>query len=301
MTDRISAPNRPSLWGVPFFASLAMHLVLLGLLLFRWDASSTPSPTPPQPREIIHATAVDQAQVEAEMQRLEAREAAERRAAQAAREKLERQRRAEERRLAALKRQQQEEKKRLQTLAEARRQKAEEEARRQAERKKREQAEKARLAKLERERQEAERKRLEEEKKRREAERKRKAEEAARRKAEEAARRKAEAARKKAEAARKQQEIQAAVNEASYRIQQRVESYWLRPASYHTGLSCTIHVRLIPGGEVVEARVVRSSGNAAFDRSAEVAVRKASPLPVSDDPAVFETFREFNFKFDPEG
>ncbi len=85
------------------------------------------------------------------------------------------------------------------------------------------------------------------------------------------------------------------------RIQQRVERNWLKPQSYHAGLSCIIQVRLAPGGKVIEARVIRSSGDPAFDRSAEVAVHKASPLPIPADPAVFATFQEFNFLFKPQG
>ena len=66
------------------------------------------------------------------------------------------------------------------------------------------------------------------------------------------------------------------------------------------GLNCTLYVRMIPGGEVVEASVIQSSGNAAFDRQAENAVRKAAPLPVPSDPRLFQRMREINFVFDPE-
>ena len=54
------------------------------------------------------------------------------------------------------------------------------------------------------------------------------------------------------------------------------------------------------GGEVVEARVVHSSGNPVFDRQAETAVRKAAPLPVPDEPRLMQQMREFNFVFEPE-
>ena len=66
------------------------------------------------------------------------------------------------------------------------------------------------------------------------------------------------------------------------------------------GLSCTLYVRMIPGGEVVEARVIQSSGNASFDRQAENAVLKAAPLPVPSDPRLFRRMREIKFVFDPE-
>ncbi len=66
------------------------------------------------------------------------------------------------------------------------------------------------------------------------------------------------------------------------------------------GLSCLIRVKLIPGGEVVDAKVVRSSGDPLFDRSVETAVLKASPLPMPADVAMFKYFREINFNFNPD-
>jgi colicin import membrane protein len=60
-----------------------------------------------------------------------------------------------------------------------------------------------------------------------------------------------------------------------------------------------VEVRLIPSGDVVEAKIVRSSGNPAFDRSVEAAVFKASPLPVPPDREVVEKFRLLRFEFKP--
>jgi colicin import membrane protein len=56
---------------------------------------------------------------------------------------------------------------------------------------------------------------------------------------------------------------------------------------------------MIPGGDVVSVRIVRSSGDPVFDRSVESAVFQAAPLPVPSEPHLFEAFREFNFIFDP--
>lgn len=166
---------------------------------------------------------------------------------------------------------------------------------------------------------EAEQRREAEAKRQAEAEARRKAEEAAKRKAEAEAKRKAEEdARRKADEARRQQEAEAALQRelaaeqqsreaqslvAKYVpiIQQKVARNWRRPPSARAGMSCEVFVRLIPGGEVVEARVVKSSGDVMFDRSVETAVVKASPLPIPADPAMFERFRELRFVFKPEG
>lgn len=65
-------------------------------------------------------------------------------------------------------------------------------------------------------------------------------------------------------------------------------------------MKCKILVRLIPSGDVVSVRITQSSGNIAFDRSVEMAVNKASPLPVpKSDTGLFDHFREVEFVFDP--
>ncbi|MCK5668609.1 MAG: cell envelope integrity protein TolA, partial [Gammaproteobacteria bacterium] len=66
------------------------------------------------------------------------------------------------------------------------------------------------------------------------------------------------------------------------------------------GLECVLRVRLIPGGEVIDVSIVKSSGNEIFDRRAESATRKASPLPVPDDLIIFERhFRDNTITFKP--
>lgn len=83
-------------------------------------------------------------------------------------------------------------------------------------------------------------------------------------------------------------------------IRSRVSQSWNRPVGVVKGLKCVVSVRLAPGGEVLSARVVRSSGNTVFDRSVENAVFKAAPLPLPEDPTLFDNFREIEFLFSPE-
>ncbi|MFP6682844.1 MAG: cell envelope integrity protein TolA, partial [Gammaproteobacteria bacterium] len=78
-----------------------------------------------------------------------------------------------------------------------------------------------------------------------------------------------------------------------------VVSVFIYPPGLEDGLNCTLYVRMIPGGDVVEARVTQSSGNALFDRQAENAVRKAAPLPVPSNPRLFKRMRKIKFVFDP--
>jgi len=84
-------------------------------------------------------------------------------------------------------------------------------------------------------------------------------------------------------------------------IYDMVRQNWSRPPSARNGMSAKLLVELIPTGEVVAVSIVESSGNAAFDRSAEQAVRQSRRFEVPDENAIFEAhFRQFYFLFQPE-
>ncbi len=178
----------------------------------------------------------------------------------------------------------------------------------------------------ERRQQEAERKRLAEQKaeqqrlerlrKEREAEEQRLAAlEAERKMAEERRRREEEARRQREEderalqqqIAEEQQRLEAerqrlaqqTIGQHSALIRQAVSREWLRPTGSPNDLKATFRVRTIPSGDVVMVETVKTSGDSVFDRSAEAAIRRASPLPVPRDADSYEAFREFNFEFDP--
>jgi colicin import membrane protein len=80
-------------------------------------------------------------------------------------------------------------------------------------------------------------------------------------------------------------------------IQVHVEQRWYEPGSVQ-GLSCTIFVTQIPGGEVVGMRFGPCNGNATVRQSIETAVRNASPLPAPPEPQLFE--REVKLVFTPK-
>ena len=84
-------------------------------------------------------------------------------------------------------------------------------------------------------------------------------------------------------------------------IDSRIRDTWVRPlGSSRRDLSCTIEIQLLSNGEVVadSVRLVRSSGDPAYDRSVVAAVYKASPLPVPAGP-LFERFRKLRLEFKP--
>jgi colicin import membrane protein len=79
----------------------------------------------------------------------------------------------------------------------------------------------------------------------------------------------------------------------------KVRQNWLNPVLTSKGLSCDVEVKLIPGGEVILVKIIKSSGNAVFDASVERAVYKASPLPVPKEVSAFDSFRRLRFNFKP--
>ena len=267
--------------------SVILHAAIAGLLFVNVDIT----PTKIKPQEIpniVKATAVDNKQVEAELNRLKEierkkQEDMERKLNEIKKkaDESERKRRNEEKRLADLKKKKfQEEKKRQEEekkLAEVKKQKEELERQRKIEEEKKQKAEQ-------------ERKRLEEQKRKAEEERKRK-------EAEEALRKQIEAEQQAQKAAQEKQDL-SIIQQYGLRIQSAIAQNF-NTAGLQPGLSCVFRIRMIPGGEIIEARIVKSSGNAIFDRRAEVAVNKASPLPVPDNPRIFEKMREINLTFTP--
>ncbi len=78
-------------------------------------------------------------------------------------------------------------------------------------------------------------------------------------------------------------------------IQQKVLRNWVRPATAPDDLECFVAIRQLSNGEVVSVQVVKCNGDDVVIRSIEVAVKKASPLPLPSNPILF--LRDFQFRF----
>lgn len=59
-------------------------------------------------------------------------------------------------------------------------------------------------------------------------------------------------------------------------------------------------VVLLPGGSVLSSKLVKSSGNKAYDDAVERAIAKAQPLPLPPNMALFNRFRELHLIFTPK-
>lgn len=89
-------------------------------------------------------------------------------------------------------------------------------------------------------------------------------------------------------------------------VQEAVTMHWSRPPSARNGMVAELMIQLLPTGELLDVQVVKSSGDEPFDRSAELAVRKAAPFKelqplVEHNSRVFDRyFRNFRLVFRPE-
>jgi colicin import membrane protein len=300
----------------PFVYAVFVHALLLAVLVFSLDWAPSIKPSASSKKAPVQAVVVDAAKLDAEVQRQKRLEESKQREAQEKLKQLEekakaaeQKRQQEEKRAAELKREReaearQQEQARKKAAAEKQRkaelaakQKAEAEKKRKEEARLKAEAEKKRKEEAER-KAEAEKKRKEEARLKAEAEKKRQQEEASRKAAEQEMQARL-AAEQERLATQRRSAMQRMIDEYVLYIQEKVQRSWIRPPSSGSELWCTVEVRLIPSGEVIDAQIVRGSGNAAFDRSVEVAVFKASPLPVPPDPEVMEQFRSLRFEFKP--
>ncbi|MGD8476272.1 MAG: energy transducer TonB, partial [Burkholderiales bacterium] len=152
--------------------------------------------------------------------------------------------------------------------------------------------------------QRAEQLRLEEEQRRAEQERLRVAREAAEKKRQEELARqeqiKREREAKERAAAEARARQKALVDDYIARIQAKVRSRVVMPPDMSGNPEAVYQVTLLPGGDVLEANLVKSSGVQPYDAAVKRAIMAAAPLPVPPEPDLFQAyFRKINLKFRP--
>lgn len=91
------------------------------------------------------------------------------------------------------------------------------------------------------------------------------------------------------------------VDEYAGKIRAKIRRNIVIPPDVADDALAEFDVTLLPGGEVLDAKLVRKSGNAAYDAAVERAIWKSSPLPVPSDADLFDAkFRSFHLKFRPK-
>jgi len=115
-------------------------------------------------------------------------------------------------------------------------------------------------------------------------------------------RRQIDETRRKAESEKTARQLAATARDkalAEYvnRIRAAVRRNWILPQDLQGNPQCTFKVVQIPSGDVIDVKLVKSSGNAAYDEAVHRAILKSSPLP---QPASRDQFyRELELTFRP--
>lgn len=112
-------------------------------------------------------------------------------------------------------------------------------------------------------------------------------------------------AQEQAEALKKLAAQQAAARAAEidkYRaqIRDRIRRFIIEPPNLQGNPEAELDIIVLPGGEVLDVRTRKGSGQPAWDNAVERAIRRAQPLPLPPDPALMKEFRELNLKFRPK-
>lgn len=124
----------------------------------------------------------------------------------------------------------------------------------------------------------------------------------ARRKQAEQERIRAEQARIQAEQERVRAEMEAAKATQVGRYQDMIRSKIRRnmvKQDVPETVMAEFKVTVLPGGDVMDVVLLKSSGNAAYDNAAERAIYKAQPLPLPEDAGLQKMFRELRLTIRP--
>lgn len=90
------------------------------------------------------------------------------------------------------------------------------------------------------------------------------------------------------------------VDEYTLKIAGKIRRYIVLPPGVSKDIRAEFRVTLLPGGEVLNVSLARSSGNEAYDSAVERAILKAQPLPLPPaEQNLFNRFRDLRLKFSP--
>ena len=83
------------------------------------------------------------------------------------------------------------------------------------------------------------------------------------------------------------------------KIKAKIRSKIILPDSLQGNPQARFEVSVLPTGDVVHVKLLRPSGQPAYDSAVERAILKASPLPMPPDAALVNEFRDLDLKFAP--
>lgn len=281
--QRIGSSNK----SFAFIATVLIHAVIVGALFFNFTSKSKPVDAAYAEKvDVVKATTVDSSQLQKKIDELKKKE-------------LDKKKREKEEleRLKKLKQESEKEKKRLEDLKE--KQKEEKQKAIVEEKKRKEIALKKKKEQEKRKKEEEKRKKkAAEKKKRQEAERKRKKDQQdaeLKRRLEESL-----AAEEAFQANQRANQMTTTLQAKYYAlISNSVQSKLNPPIGSQPRQKPLVNVKLSSSGDVQSVRIIESSGDRLFDRAAESAVLKATPLPIpsrQEHPTLYKEFLDINLR-----
>jgi len=110
--------------------------------------------------------------------------------------------------------------------------------------------------------------------------------------------------RRMAEQARVRAEVSAAtaaeVGRYQDMIRSKIRHNIVMPPDVAPNAEVVFRVTLLPGGSVLDAVLLKSSGNPVYDEATERAIYLSQPLPLPTDPQLKKEFRELRLTIRPE-
>ena len=85
-------------------------------------------------------------------------------------------------------------------------------------------------------------------------------------------------------------------DEYKAKILAKIKSRLVMPPDLPNDPIAEFDVTLLPGGEILEVKLRKSSGFSSFDAAVERAIVLSRPLPLPPDPALFSNFRNLSLK-----
>jgi colicin import membrane protein len=90
------------------------------------------------------------------------------------------------------------------------------------------------------------------------------------------------------------------VDEYKEKIKSKIRDNIVEPQNVPKKARAEFLVTLLPDGGVLNARLIKFSGDPAYDSAVERAIRKSELLPLPPDVSLFKNFREIKLGFEPE-
>ena len=84
------------------------------------------------------------------------------------------------------------------------------------------------------------------------------------------------------------------------RIRAKIRKGLFKPQNLKGNEEAEFNVISLPDGNILDVKLRRPSGNAAYDNAVEKAIVRAQPFPMPPDPQLLKEFRELNLKFNAQ-